>query len=131
MWYNEDNILQELNATELPVDDQQALLDNVGVRVGEEIEKRLSEQQINEYRAIVDADQDVIFAWLNQNQPDYKNDPIYNEVASGYDADPEKIQPEKIVASLSWVKLNVPDASEIVSRVVLSYKQTRTTTVQA
>lgn len=121
--YDEETILQELHATELSESEQQELLDQVGIRVGEVIEAQLSEQQMNEYKAIVDANQDVIFAWLDQNQPEYKEHQLYKELTLGYEEDPEKIQPEKVVASIGWVEANVPNVEEIVGKVVEAFKQ--------
>lgn len=123
--YNEDLILQELNATNLAAEEKQEVLDQVAVRVGEAIGAQLTDAQRNEYQAIVDANQDVISAWLDQNMPDYKDSPIYQEVAAGFETDPEKIQPEKVVASIGWVEVNIPNANEVVAQVVAAYKQER------
>lgn len=130
MWYDEEKILLALNASELPDDEQQDLLDDVGVRIGEAIDASLGEQQRAEYRKLLDADQQAIFAWLNHYKPDYKDDPVYQELAEAYEEDPEKIQPEKIVATLNWVEKNVPNAVDIVAKTVHSYREERASTSQ-
>lgn len=123
--YDEEKILEALDATNLSEDAQQRLLDQVGLHVGREIETTLSEQQRNEYRAILDADQGVITTWLEQNMPAYKESELYKELADGYESDPERVQPEKVIATIGWTTANVPEIEVIVNKVVEAFKLVR------
>lgn len=121
--YDEAAILEALGATHAPEEKQQQLLDQVGLHIGREIEAGLSEQQRNEYKAILDARQSVIDTWLEQNMPAYKESELYKELVIGYESDPERVQPEKVIASIGWVTANVPNLDEIIDRVVDAFKR--------
>lgn len=123
MIYNETKVLEALGGLNLSPAEQQKLLDQVGVRVGEAIESQLTDRQLNEYKAIVDANQTVIFAWLEQNMSDYKESKLYKTAEKLYENDPEKVQPEKIVASFGWIKANVKGSSKIIDSVIESMKR--------
>ena len=84
---------------------------------------KLTEQQFNEYKAIVDDNHEVIDAWLDQNVPDYKESPVYKEIEGGYDADPEKNNPAKLFASIAWIQVNVPNVQDIIAKALDEYKQ--------
>jgi len=123
--YDEEKILEELGATHASEEAKQQLLDHVGLYIGREIEAQLSEQKRNEYKAILDADQEVIYAWLEQNMPEYKNSELYKEVMDAYETDPEKVQPEKVIATIGWVTAEVPNLEAIVTKVVEAFKRVK------
>jgi hypothetical protein len=118
----DEQFIEKLAVEHFPPEKQSEILDELNFRVGDAMMETLSEQQQSEYEAIINADQAVIDAWLNQNLPDYKNTPLYKEVAEGYDQDPEHIDPAKVVASVGWVEVNVPDIQEITNRIIETYK---------
>ena len=129
--YDENTILQELNAVGLSDEDQQDILDNVAIRVGEAIEPTLTEEQLKEYRAIVDANQEIIDAWLAKNVPDYKTSDLYEEVEVQNDLDPDRVQPDKVVATIEWVKANVKDVDTIFAKVIADYREERLAAVES
>ena len=131
MLYDEEKILLELNAVGLTDEEQQDILDNVGVRLGEALHTTLSDTQWAEYKAIVDANQEVISAWLAKYMPDYKNSDLYEQLAVEFDDDPEKIQPEKVVASVGWVEKNVPNVDEIIAKVISDYREERIAAIES
>ena len=131
MLYDEEKILLELNAVGLTDEEQQDILDNVGVRLGEALQPTLSEGQWAEYKAIVDANQEVIAAWLAKYIPEYKKSELYEQLAVEYDDDPEKIQPEKVVASVGWVEKNIPNVDEIIAKVISDYREERIAAVES
>jgi hypothetical protein len=118
----DEQFIEKLAITNLPQEKQNEVLEELNYRVGDAITETLSEQQQNEYEAIINADKIVIDAWLNQHLPNYKETALYEELAAGYDQDPEHIDPAKVVASIGWVELNVPTIQEITNKVIEDLK---------
>lgn len=121
--YQRDELIEQLGIQSWPEDKQNEAIETATFRIGNAITEQLSEQQFNEYKAIVDDDHDVIDAWLERNVPDYKESPIYQEFEAGYDDDPEKNNPAKLFASMAWVQVNVPNVPELIANALEAYKQ--------
>ena len=119
----DDYILEALGAMNYPDDKKALIIEQVNTLVGEAISAQLSEQQLNEYQAIIDANDDVIQAWLNQNIPEYKNSYLYQEFEAGYKNDPERNDPAKLYASMAWIELNVKNGKEVTDKVIAEYKE--------
>lgn len=121
--YQDEQIIEQLGIGDWPEEKQREVLEIATVRFGNAITDSLTEQQFNEYKAIVDDNQEVIDAWLDQNVPDYKESPVYKEIQGGYDADPEKNNPAKLFASIAWIQVNVPNVQDIIAKALDEYKQ--------
>lgn len=121
--YQDEQIIEQLGIGDWPEEKQREVLEIATVRFGNAITDSLTEQQFNEYKAIVDDNHEVIDAWLDQNVPDYKESPVYKEIAGGYDTDPEKNNPAKLFASIAWIQVNVPNVQSIIAKALDEYKQ--------
>lgn len=121
--YQDEQIIEQLGIGDWPEEKQREVLEIATVRFGNAITDSLTEQQFNEYKAIVDDNHEVIDAWLDQNVPDYKESPVYKEIEGGYDADPEKNNPAKLFASIAWIQVNVPNVQDIIAKALDEYKQ--------
>ncbi len=121
--YQEDQLIEQLGIGSLPQERQAEILEELNFKIGQAISADYTEQQINEYEAIVNDEHDVIDAWLAQYVPDYKESPVYKEIAASYDDDPEHINPAKVFASLAWSQLNSPNAKEIVDQTIEDFKK--------
>ncbi len=121
--YQEEQLIEQLDIGNLPAEQQTEILDELNLRIGEKISASYTEQQTNEYEAIINDNHDVIDAWLEQHVPDYKNSPVYQEIAAGYEDDPEHINPAKVFASLAWTQVNTPNAQEVVAQVIDDFKK--------
>ncbi|MGV9002343.1 MAG: hypothetical protein ACOH18_05315 [Candidatus Saccharimonadaceae bacterium] len=120
---DEQYIIDTLGINEWPEDKRGPVIAEATMRIGESIVADLSEQQFNEYSAIVDDDHDVIDAWLEQNVSDYKENLAYKEIEAGYEADSEKNNPAKLFASIAWIQVNVPDVQARIDKTLQEYKQ--------
>lgn len=120
--FQDEQLIEQLGIEALSADEQTKIIEEANRRVGDAVSENWTEQQQNEYQAIIDSDQAVIDAWLEHNVPDYKETDIYKEIAKGFDEDPEHIAPDKVVASIAWIQLNAPNAQEIAAKVVDTYK---------
>ncbi len=123
MDYDEAYIIESLGITDWSEDKREPAIVEATMRIGTAIVEQLNEQQYTEYKAIVDDNQDVINAWLDQNVPDYKDNEAYKQIAAGYDSDPEKNSPNKLFATLAWVQLNVPNLQDVIDTTLSTYKQ--------
>ncbi len=123
MDYDEAYIIESLGITDWSEDKRESAIVEATMRIGTAIVEQLNEQQYTEYKAIVDDNQDVINAWLDQNVPDYKDNEAYKQIAAGYDSDPEKNSPNKLFATLAWVQLNVPNLQDVIDTTLSTYKQ--------
>jgi len=123
MLQDEQHIIDTLEIADWPADKREATVVEATMRIGNALLDALSDQQYNEYKAIIDDNQDVINAWLEQTIPDYKENPVYKEIEAGYDADPEQNNPAKLFATIAWLQVNVPDLQERIAKSLELYKQ--------
>ena len=108
MFYDEQ-IVEELGLEELDQEKQQEIIDAYRMEIGQSLAGDLSEEQLEEFEAIINGDQDVIDGWLQENAPDYKTTEAYEKLNEGYDEDPEKVPADKVFASMAWIQKNSPD----------------------
>ncbi|HWT40257.1 MAG TPA: DUF5663 domain-containing protein [Dongiaceae bacterium] len=121
--YSNDYIIEQLGITGLPADEQEELINEAQVRIGEAMSENLSEAQQNEFQAIIDGDEAVISLWLDQHVPDYKNAAAYQAFEEDYANDPEHNDPAKLFATIAWPQLNVPNVQPIVDKTLQAFKQ--------
>tara|TARA_Y100001970_G_scaffold280819_1_gene390430 strand:+ start:317 stop:1927 length:1611 start_codon:yes stop_codon:yes gene_type:complete len=111
--------LPQTAVNELYINDEtRVLFEAVAYEVGFKVLQNLTDRQLGEYEAIVNADQSVIDAWLEQHIPDYKTSPVYQQIEAGYATDPEKNDPAKLFAGIAWLQENCPAYEEIANEVV-------------
>jgi len=123
--YQDEQIIEQLNIAELPDDEKTAVINEAQVRIGEAVSAELTDEQLNEYQAIIDDNEQVITAWLEKNVPNYKDEAIYQSFEEAVDSDPERNNPAKLFASIAWVQLTVPHIQEIVAKAIDDFKQER------
>ncbi len=121
--YQRDQIIEQLGIQSWPPEKQEEAVEIAVHRIGAAVTEQLSEQQFNEYEAIVNDNQTVIDAWLAANVPNYKDSPVYQELAAGYEEDPEKNNPAKLFASIAWIQVNVPQAQAAIDHALEAVKQ--------
>ena len=119
----DDYIIEQLSIEAFSAAEQQEMLDEVRMRVGEAVSESLSDAQLDEYQAIIDADNTVIQPWLKKNVPEYKNTVVYQQLKEDAASDPEHNDPAKLFANLAWIELNVPNRKEITDAVIADYKK--------
>ena len=123
--YQDEQIIAQLNIAELPDDEKTAIINEAQGRIGESISEQLSDEQLNEYQAIIDGNEHVIDAWLEQNVPNYKDEAVYQSFEEAYETDPERNSPTKLFASIAWVQLTVPHIQDVVAKALDDFKQER------
>lgn len=119
----DEYIIEQLSIEAFSKTEQQDMLDEVRMLIGEAVSDTLSEQQLTEYEAIINANDAVIQPWLEQNVPEYKTTPAYQQLEQDSADDPEHNDPAKLFAGLAWLELNVPNKKEITDAVISDYKK--------
>ena len=123
----DDYIIEKLGIESYDDERKALILDQVRTYIGEAISKTLSAQQLHQYQEIIDANDAVIQPWLEKNIPNYKENPVYQQLEAGREDDPEQNDPAKIFAGLAWVEVNVPNVKEITDEVLDAFKKHRAT----
>lgn len=77
MFKLDDNLLQELGLGTLPQEDKRVMLGHIyetlEMRVGMTLAQQMSNDQLNEFEAFIDANDEAgALKWLENNFPDYK-----------------------------------------------------------
>jgi succinate dehydrogenase flavin-adding protein (antitoxin of CptAB toxin-antitoxin module) len=119
---NSDDLIIELGIEHLTPEEQQRVLDELNMLVGEAMLGHLSEEQVSEYEAIINGEQEVITRWLTENDPNYADSVAYQQLAEGYDDDPDKVPADKVYASMAWIEKNNPNLGETVSMIKATLK---------
>lgn len=119
---NSEELITELGIENYSPEEQQRILDELNMLVGEAMLGHLSEEQVDEYKAIINGDQEVITSWLAMNDPGYAETVAYQELAEGYEDDPDKIPADKVYASMAWIEKNNPNLSETVAMIKATLK---------
>ena len=114
---NTEDLIAELGLESLTPDQQQAALDDLKMQVGEAMLADLTDDQVNEYEQIINGNQEVIDFWLEENEPQYKETVAYQQLAEGFEDDPEKVPADKVYASMAWIEKNNPGLNETVASI--------------
>jgi len=118
----DDQLIAELEIQHLAPEQQQRVLENLRLQIGEALVKDFDDAQLAEYQAIIDDDTETINKWLADNAPDYKASIAYQQLSEGYDGQPESVSPDKVYAYMAWVEKNSPGLAETVAQVKAEVK---------
>ena len=127
MFQLDDKFLQDLGLDQLPEAQRQAFLqhiyDELELRVGTQLSEGMSDEQLEQFEAIIDKDQGVIENWIAQYAPDYHNDPAFSRLqqATGLDVNDKNLRDEFVATK--WLEVNRPDYRDVVAGVLENLKQ--------
>ena len=122
----DEKFLEEVGLSDMPADKKREFLKRtkaeLEVRVGREISKGLSPEQIKEFEALSDGDQRVIKKLVFELDSDFREDKIYKLILekSGKETGDWDTLGEYL--SIRWIQKNRPDYREIVERVTKELK---------
>lgn len=119
MFQLDDKFLQDIGLGELPEDQKQAFLQHIyselELRVGTKLSEGMSEQQLAEFEAFVDQDEQKVFAWFERNLPNYEQAEDFQSLRASA---PDNVTPIMLLSeygSLKWLELNRPDYKQVVA----------------
>lgn len=86
-------------------------------RVGEELAKDLTLEQLKEFEALMDADQNVIKKMVAGLTSDFRTDPLYLKLLENHGVEAGNWDILAEYLSIRWIKQNCPNYQEVVDRV--------------
>ena len=122
----DDKFLDEIGLSDMPAEKKQEFLKRtraeLEIRVGREISKGLTPEQIKEFEALSDGDQGVIKKLVFELDSDFREDRIYKLILekSGKEKGDWATLGEYL--SIRWIQKNRPDYREVVERVTKELK---------
>ena len=125
MFKLDDKFLEELGLGALPAEQKQEFLQHIyselESRVGERLTDDMSDELLEEFGNFVDANEEGMGKWFNENLPDYADREDYKQLR---EANPEA--PENAIMSefgaMKWLQLNRPDYPQVVASVLEEIK---------
>lgn len=116
----DENFLNEVGLQDMPAEKKQEFLRRtkaeLELRVGAEISKGLSPEQIKEFEALSDGDQRVIKKLVFEMESDFREDKVYQTILkqSGKETGDWQILSEYL--SVRWIQKNCPNYKAIVEQ---------------
>ncbi len=122
MFQLDDKFLADIGLNDLPEEQKKAFLqhiyDELELRVGTKLSDGMSDEQLEEFEAIIDRKDEVIRTWLEKYVPDYYNDEAFGRIqeATGLDVNDAGLRAE--YTATKWLEVNRPDYRDVVAGVL-------------
>lgn len=127
MFQLDDNFLQDIGLAGLPDAQKKPFLqhiyDELELRVGTMLSDGMTDEQLEEFEAIIDRKGEAVQAWLLKNVPKYQSDPNFISLQRSLNLTPDDINLSAEFASTKWLEINRPDYRNVVSRVLEDLKK--------
>lgn len=127
MFQLDDNFLQEVGLSGLPDDQKQALLEHIyselELRVGTKLSEGLSDDQLAQFEAFVDRNENKVRSWFERYLPNYTQAPDYIQLKASAPADVDEVVLLSEYGSLKWLEMNRPDYKQVVAAELEALKQ--------
>ncbi len=127
MFQLDDKFLEEVGLSDLPDEQKKAFLQHLygelELRVGTKLSEGLSEQQLAEFEAFVDRDEDKVKGWFDNNLPNYEALDDFKKFKASA---PDSVEPMALLSeygSLKWLEVNRPDYKQVVADEMAKLKQ--------
>ena len=119
MFQLDDKFLQDVGLNELPEDQKQAFLQHIyselELRVGTKLSEGMSDEQLAQFEAFVDQDEQKVVAWFERYLPNYLEAPDFQSLRAAAPAEVSPIELLSEYGSLKWLELNRPDYKQVVA----------------
>lgn len=127
MFQLDEKFLDEIGLHDLPNDQKRPFLQHIyeelELRVGTRLSDGLSDEQLEEFEAIIDHKTDVINGWLEKNVPQYSNDPLFIRLQTANKLSENDTNLRSEYAATKWLELNRSDYRNVVSQVLEELKK--------
>lgn len=127
MFQLDDKFLQELGLDQMPEEQREDFLKHIygelEYRVGTQLSEGLSDQQLGQFEAIIDKDEAAIVGWINENAPEYYNDPAFLRLQQSTGLDVNDVNLRNEFVATKWLEINRPDYREVVANTVDKIKR--------
>ena len=120
MFQLDDQFLTDIGLADLPEEQRKPFLqhvyDQLEYRVGVSLSEGMTDEQLEEFEAIIDRKEDVVSNWIQTNAPGYAAEEVFQKIqkASGLAADNPVLKAE--YAATKWLEVNRPDYRDVVAQ---------------
>jgi hypothetical protein len=119
MFQLDDKFLQDVGLSDLPEDQKQAFLQHIyselELRVGTKLSEGMNDDQLAQFEAFVDQDEQKVIAWFERYLPNYQELPDFQSLKASAPADISEVVLLSEYGSLKWLELNRPDYKQVVA----------------
>ena len=126
MFNLDDQFLADIGLADMPEDQKgpfkQHIYNELELRVGSRLSEGMSDEQLEEFEAIIDRKDEVINNWLVAHAPEYQQDVLYQRVQQGLNGAPEQ-EVKAEYAATKWLEVNRPDYRDVVAQTLEELKQ--------
>lgn len=120
MFQLDDKFLQDVGLADLPEDQKQAFLQHIygelELRVGTKLSEGLSDDQLAQFEAFVDRNEQKVTAWFEKFLPGYEEAADFQQLKASAPADVEPLVLLSEYGSLKWLEMNRPDYKQVVAQ---------------
>ncbi len=119
MFQLDENFLNDVGLGDLPDDQKQALLQHIyselELRVGTKLSEGLSDDQLAQFEAFVDRDEQKVMSWFERFLPNYLDAEDFKQLKASAPADVDNLVLVSEYGSLKWLEMNRPDYKQVVA----------------
>lgn len=119
MFQLDDKFLQDVGLQDLPEDQKQAFLQHIyselELRVGTKLSEGMNEEQLSQFEAFVDQDEQKVTAWFERYLPNYRELADFQSLKASAPAEVSETVLLSEYGSLKWLELNRPDYKQVVA----------------
>lgn len=127
MFQLDDKFLQDLGLDTLPDNQKQAFLEQVYAsleeRVGVLLSEGLSDEQLEEFEAIIDRKADRVDAWLVAHVPNFTVDPAFLQLQQMSSLPQNDPGLKAEFTATKWLEVNRPNYREVVAKTMEELKK--------
>lgn len=113
----DDKFLNEMGLAEMPAEQKEAFLkhtqEELEVRVGEEMSRGMTVEQLEEFEGIMNQDRETIIRLLMDMGGDYREDPLYKKLLEKYNVTEGTMEILGEFLSVKWIQKNRPDYEKV------------------
>lgn len=123
----DNNFLVELGLAAMPEDQKseflQYIMSSLEDRVGQELAKGMTRQQVDEFALINKEDYAFVVRWLSEHDPTYSSSELFENMQESTGLD--QSDPGLIIryAAAKWLMLNRPDYAQVVAENVQAIRR--------
>ena len=121
----DEKFLEEVGLSEMPAEQRQAFLkhtqEELEVRVGEEMSRGMTVEQLEEFEGIMNQDREVMIRLL-MNMDDYRQDELYKKLLEKYGVTEGTMEILSEFLSVKWIQKNRPDYEKVAMDVLEDLK---------
>lgn len=126
MYQLDDKFLDDLGLGGLPEDQKKPFLQHIynelELRVGTRLSEGLTDEQLDEFEAIIDHKDEIVNPWIERFVPDYRQQESFQRLVTELNIPADSQHAKAEYAATRWLELNRPNYRQVVSETLESLK---------